>query len=67
MEIFSDQQMIQIKTLKLVHLGRYIRPECMQLNVQVAVLIIILVLLYGVYEARVCYQRGCRDDLCGRR
>lgn len=42
MEIFLDQHMIQIKTL-----GRYIKTDYIQLNMQVAVLIIILVILYG--------------------
>lgn len=39
-------------------------PECIQLNMQVAVLIIALV--WGFVE-RFWYQRGYRDDLCDKR
>lgn len=44
MKIFLDQQMMPIKTL-----GRYIKTDCIQLNMQVVLLIIILVILYGFY------------------
>lgn len=63
MNIFLDQQMISIKTL-----GRCTETDCIQLNMQIAMLIIILVILYGVYG--ITWQglapEKLQDDLWGR-
>lgn len=62
MKIILDQQMIPIKTL-----GRNTKTDCIQLNRQVVVLII-LVILYGfngVNVARFWYRRDCRMTSVG--
>lgn len=44
MKIFLDQQIISSKII-----GRYIKTDCIQLNMQVAMLIITLIILYGFF------------------